>query len=196
MPASKNITIHPYVTFIQTPNITLKDNIIISEYCWIQGGIKLVIGNFVHIGSHVSIGGGGVCLIEDFATVSAGSRILAGTDLALGEGLVDSTIPAEYRAVSRSFVHIEKYAFITTNVVVHPGVTIGEGAVIGSNSVVTKDIEPWTINVGSPAKPIKTRPSKEIKRLGKILYKEKEVSPLDVSEFLYLKKTTESLPIV
>jgi len=194
--AKNNITIHPYSVFIQQENILTHSNIIISEFCWIQGGIKLVIGNFVHIGSHVSIGGGGVCLIEDFATISAGSRILAGTDLPLKEGLVDSTIPAEYRAVSRSFVHIGKYAFITTNVVIHPGVTIGEGAVIGSNSVVTKNIEPWTVNVGQPAKPIKDRPSENIKRLGELLYKEKDILPCDMSQFLHLKKTTEHLPTI
>jgi acetyltransferase-like isoleucine patch superfamily enzyme len=36
-----------------------------------------------------------------------------------------------------------------------PGVTIGQGAIIGSGSVVTKDIPDWTIAVGSPAKVIK-----------------------------------------
>ena len=196
MKTTDSIVIHPNSVFIQPENILTHSNLIISEFCWIQGGIKLVIGNFIHIGSHVSIGGGGVCIIEDFATVSAGSRILAGTDLASGEGLVNSTIPTEYRAVSRSFVHIKKYAFITTNVVIHPGITIGEGAVIGSNSVVTKDIEPWTINIGQPAKPIKDRPSGDIKRLGELLYKEKNVSPLDISEFLHLKKTTKLLPTI
>ena len=38
-----------------------------------------------------------------------------------------------------------------------PGVTIGEGAVIGASSVVNKDIPPWSIAVGSPAKVIGTR---------------------------------------
>jgi acetyltransferase-like isoleucine patch superfamily enzyme len=37
-----------------------------------------------------------------------------------------------------------------------PGVTIGQGAVIGAGSVVTKDIPPYSIAVGTPAKVIKT----------------------------------------
>lgn len=40
---------------------------------------------------------------------------------------------------------------------VAPGVTIGEGAVIGAASVVTKDMPPWTICAGNPCKPIKPR---------------------------------------
>lgn len=39
--------------------------------------------------------------------------------------------------------------------IVMPGVTIGEGAIIGTGSVVTKDIPPYCIAVGSPARPIK-----------------------------------------
>ena len=38
-----------------------------------------------------------------------------------------------------------------------PGVTFGEGAILGANSLAVKDLEPWTIYVGSPAKPVKER---------------------------------------
>jgi dTDP-4-amino-4,6-dideoxy-D-glucose acyltransferase len=38
-----------------------------------------------------------------------------------------------------------------------PGVKLGEGAILGANSLATKDLEPWTIYVGSPAKPVKIR---------------------------------------
>jgi phosphonate metabolism protein (transferase hexapeptide repeat family) len=48
------------------------------------------------------------------------------------------------------------------NVCVMPGVNIGNGAVVGSGAIVTKDIEPYTINVGVPAKPIKRRFDKTI----------------------------------
>lgn len=42
-----------------------------------------------------------------------------------------------------------------------PGVTIGEGAVIGAGSLVTKDIPAWTIAVGRPAKVVKQIPKRE-----------------------------------
>jgi acetyltransferase-like isoleucine patch superfamily enzyme len=43
-----------------------------------------------------------------------------------------------------------------------PDVKVGTGAVVGAGAVVTEDIGPWTINVGSPCRPIKERPSKTI----------------------------------
>ena len=71
---------------------------------------------------------------------------------------MSAALPDEQRNALLSYVRVEKDGFLGTNVVVHPGVTIGEGAVIGSNSLVIKDIEPWTINVGSPTKVIGKRP--------------------------------------
>jgi acetyltransferase-like isoleucine patch superfamily enzyme len=50
---------------------------------------------------------------------------------------------------------------IGTNVMIMPGVTIGEGAVIGAASVVTKDIPAWSIAIGNPAKVVKQIKQKE-----------------------------------
>ena len=53
-------------------------------------------------------------------------------------------------------VRIKRGAWIGQNVVVCPGVTIGIGAVVGANSVVTRDIPDFAIAVGAPAKVVKT----------------------------------------
>jgi acetyltransferase-like isoleucine patch superfamily enzyme len=55
-------------------------------------------------------------------------------------------------------VIIEDDASLLFNVVVADSVTIGRGAVVGANSVITKDIPPYAIAVGSPCKPIGKRP--------------------------------------
>jgi acetyltransferase-like isoleucine patch superfamily enzyme len=55
-------------------------------------------------------------------------------------------------------VEIRDWAYIRTRVTVLPGVVIGEGAVVASGSVVTKNIEAWTMVGGVPAKFIKNRP--------------------------------------
>lgn len=54
-------------------------------------------------------------------------------------------------------VHIKDNAFIFSNAMIMPGVTIGEGAIVLAGSVVTKDVEPWTIVGGNPAKKIRNR---------------------------------------
>lgn len=52
-------------------------------------------------------------------------------------------------------VTIRKGAFIGMNTTIMPGVTIGEGSVVAAGSVVTKDVEPFTIYGGVPAKKIR-----------------------------------------
>ena len=59
------------------------------------------------------------------------------------------------RKIYSSPIKIEKNVWIGEFVSILQGVTLGEGAIIGTMSVVTKDIPPYTIAVGSPAKPIK-----------------------------------------
>jgi galactoside O-acetyltransferase len=125
---------------------------------------------------------------------SAGARVVTGTELVKGEGLTNATIPADFRAVRRSFVHLERHAFLGTNAVGHPGVTIGEGAVVGSGAVVTRDVEPWTIVHGVPARPVGTRPSARIRELADRCYERLGIGPLDPTSHLALKTETLQLP--
>ena len=54
-------------------------------------------------------------------------------------------------------VTIKDNVFIFSNALIMPGVTIGEGAIVLAGSVVTKDVEPWAIVGGNPAKKIRER---------------------------------------
>lgn len=54
-------------------------------------------------------------------------------------------------------IRIGSDAFIAARAFVMPGVTIGDGAVIGAMSVVTKDVEAWTYNVGNPCRKLRRR---------------------------------------
>lgn len=56
---------------------------------------------------------------------------------------------------------VNDYAWICARAFVGPGVTIGEGAVVGACAVVTKDVEPWTVVAGNPAKEVKKRVIRE-----------------------------------
>lgn len=64
-------------------------------------------------------------------------------------------------------VVIEDHAWVSFRAVVLPGVTIGEGAVIAAGSIVTKDVEPWSIYAGTPAKKIGERAKNMSYELGK-----------------------------
>ena len=97
-------------------------------------------------------------VIEDYVAIAAGARIFSISDWP-GEGkrVCGPMVPDEHRNLNRGPVTIKKDVFIGLNAVVMPGVTVGEGAVIGANAVVSRDIEPWKIAVGAPAKPIAER---------------------------------------
>ncbi|HBK32269.1 MAG TPA: acyltransferase [Porphyromonadaceae bacterium] len=58
---------------------------------------------------------------------------------------------------------LKKGCFLGMETMVMPGVTIGEGAIIGAGSIVTSDIPPWTIAIGRPAKVVKQVPKNQNK---------------------------------
>jgi len=57
-------------------------------------------------------------------------------------------------------IHLKKGCFIGMGTIILPGVTIGEGTIIGAGSLVTKNIPAWSIALGSPAKVVKQIPKK------------------------------------
>ena len=159
---SKNIKIYQPTVLIDPEKITMTDNIIISEFCHIYGGGGIHIGNFVHISANVCVSGGGSLKIGDFVNISAGAHLITGSDSPNGDSLVGAAVPKEYRKIDRSYIFLEDYSWIGAGAIVLPGITIGEGAVVGAGAVVTKNIEPWTIVGGNPAKKIRRRDSSKI----------------------------------
>jgi acetyltransferase-like isoleucine patch superfamily enzyme len=82
---------------------------------------------------------------EDHTAVGVSSNLITHTFRDRGE----------YRAFLYGPIRICKYARVASNVTITPGVTIGEGAVVASNSLVNKDVPPYTMVGGVPAKFIK-----------------------------------------
>ena len=163
--AGNHIKIFEYTKIIKPEVIEIGDNSEIDDFTFIYGGKGIKIGRYVHISRFVSIIGGGELFLGDYSVLADGARILTGTDSYHGGARMSTCLPLEQRNLKVSFVRIEKDVFVGTNSVVHPGVTIHEGAIIGSNSLVLKDVDPWTINVGSPCKVINYRPKVKYKEL-------------------------------
>jgi putative colanic acid biosynthesis acetyltransferase WcaF len=59
-------------------------------------------------------------------------------------------------------ITVHDHAWIGAKAVVAPGLTIGEGAVLGLGSVATQSLDAWTIYLGSPAQPVRQRPRVEM----------------------------------
>lgn len=144
----KNVKKFEYTKIIGIRNIKFGKNIIIDDFVLIYATDKIIIGDNVHIACFASVTGGAKIEIGDFCAISQGCRILAGTDDFKFWGFGNSTIEKKYRNAKRAPVKICKFAIIGANSVILPGVTIGEGAAVGANSVVTKDLEPWGVYIG------------------------------------------------
>jgi galactoside O-acetyltransferase len=160
-----DVQIWPRAHVIRPEAVSIGDSVIIDDFVFIDGGASATIGSFVHIASFTTIAGGGVLEMGDFAGLSGGVRLYTGNEDYLGGCLTNPAVPAPYRTPIRGRVSVGAHAIVGANSVILPGVHIGEGAVVGAQSLVTRDCEPWTIYAGSPAKPVKARPSETIREL-------------------------------
>lgn len=154
-----NVKVYPWAKIIQPENIYVGSHVIIDDFCFIVGGKRTEIGDYVHLASYVSHTGAGELIIEDFCQVAQGTCFLTGTDDFTGKwgGIPSPTIPPKYRFPKRSFIRMERHSMIGQGSRIMPGVTLGEGCAIGSMSLVLKDMPAWTICMGIPAVPVKER---------------------------------------
>lgn len=129
----------------------------IDDFVFLNAGELCEIGRFVHISSFCSIIGGGKFIMEDFSGLSAGCRIITGSEDFKGAFLSNPTIPAKYKNVSTGSVRINKHAIIGTNSIILPDVEIGEGVTVGAASLVNKSLEPWGIYAGTRPKKVGER---------------------------------------
>lgn len=144
---------------IKHPNLCSFGNHVAIDkgvYC----STALSVGDYVHLAPYVVIMGGAVSKLTlgNFSGISAGCKIICGGDNFSTGHLMNPQVPIEFRAPEISHVIFEAFSCVGVNTTVMPGVVLAEGSVVGANSVLTKDTEPWTIYLGSPAMPYKARP--------------------------------------
>jgi len=165
----KNVQIGDSVLFINPENIEIGDNVRIDDFVKIVSGKKTKIGNYVHISSFCSIIGGGTFIMEDYSTFSCGCRIITGTDDYSGDAMTNPMVPSKYTNITRGTVVMGKHCILGTNTIIHPNVVLGDGTATGSFTLVNKNLEPWNIWIGIPAKKLKRRKKSIIFKMEKEL---------------------------
>lgn len=108
---------------------------------------RLTIGDGALIGPHVNLYNQGTITIGADAVISQGAHVCASSH--------DVYDPA-FQLVLRPIVIGEK-AWVAADAFVGPGVTVGEGAILGARGAAFKDLAPWTIFSGNPAVALKSR---------------------------------------
>ncbi len=117
------------------------------------------VGKDCFIGDNVKIDTGHADMItlEDGVSVAGGTRLLCHQ-----RDFSNYYVGSDYNALGYSVkpIVLKKGCLIGMESFVLPGVTVGEGAIVGAGSLVTKDIPAWTVATGRPAKVVKEIPVK------------------------------------
>lgn len=123
----------------------------VDSFVKIEGGAGVRIGKNVHIASfcHLNVGGGSLT-IEDGAVCSSGVRIITGSNVPAPGRSCSSVAPGN--VIERDAVHVGRNAALFAGCTILPGVTVGENAVVGASSLVTKSVPPGEVWAGVPAR--------------------------------------------
>lgn len=127
----------------------LGEKSVIEDFATINNGVGDIL-----IGNDSTIGMGNVII----GPIKIGNHVILAQHVVasgLNHGYEDVNIPPALQKVNTQQIVIEDDVWIGANSVITAGVTIGKHAIIGAGSVVTKDIAPFSIAVGNPAKVIK-----------------------------------------
>jgi acetyltransferase-like isoleucine patch superfamily enzyme len=172
-----SVYIQPHVRFIGINTIEIEDSVRIYSGTYISNkgnkirfgknvsidhgvdiraydkpGGNITIGEHTYIGPYVCIAGPGFikvgrdCMIASHSSLYANNHVFS-----------DPDIPFREQGVTTKGIVIEDDCWLGTGVRILDGVTIGKGSIVGAGAVVTRDILPYSIAVGVPAKVIGKR---------------------------------------
>jgi len=151
----KNIKLGSHVLIDGIIECYEKGELIVGDFSYI-GRARVFAAHCVDIGKGVYISDGVVVMDSDLHPISGRKRY---DDLVAWRR--DGVFPDVYTDIIYKKTVLADFVWVGANVSILKGVTIGEGAIIAAGSVVTKDVEAWTIVGGNPAKLIREIPEHE-----------------------------------
>lgn len=156
----EGVKIYPLAKIALPQRVDLGSHCRIGDFVFIFAGEGVKIGQHTDVQPHTIFWGGGLTIIGDRVSTGPGTVFLSATySHAKGMKMVDGLGEGSAKTLGGK-LEIKNDVYIGARSVIMP-VTVGEGAVIGAGSFVNKDLEPWGIYVGSPARKIGERPKLE-----------------------------------
>ncbi|MCJ1467101.1 hypothetical protein MMC07_005723 [Pseudocyphellaria aurata] len=132
------------------------DAALFEQEPWIEAPIHIDYGTNVHLGANVFINFN--CTILDTCLVTIGARTVVGPNVSFFSGthpldpaIRNGTKGPEYGKE----IHVGEDCWIGGNAIILPGISIGQGATIGAGSVVTRNVPPFHVAAGNPARVIR-----------------------------------------
>ncbi|MBF0420167.1 MAG: acyltransferase [Magnetococcales bacterium] len=140
--------ISPFASVRVHHQVFLGDHSVINRNSIIWA--KLISGSNLHLNP-------GACI---YGNVVAGDNVMIAPNAVISggnHGFIRNGIPMYFQTCTSYGIRIGNDVWIGANAVILDGVTVGEGAIIAAGAIVAKDIEPYSIVAGVPAKEIKVR---------------------------------------
>ena len=152
-------------------NVTLFSMFFLSQMKFLRNlllrifGAKLTLGVMVYPSCRIfapwNLSIGKYSCIGPNTTIYNKAPIVIGENCVISQGAYLCTASHDISKKSHDLITkpiiIKNRAWVAAEAFIGPGVTIGEGAVVGARAAVFKDVEPWTVVGGNPAKMIKKR---------------------------------------
>jgi acetyltransferase-like isoleucine patch superfamily enzyme len=130
----------------------------LSSFCVIQPNVYIVHGFRIKCGSNFAVNSN--TYINAVGGLEIGNNVLLGPNIVISSGehqYTDKKLPVMLQKIVHKKIIIEDGVWIGANAVIMPGITLGEGTIVGAGAVVTKSTEPYSIVGGVPARKIKNR---------------------------------------
>ena len=130
--------------------VSVGNRVRIDDFCILSG--EITVGDNVHISARCSIYGryGFRVELQEFSGLSPGVTVFSAVDDFAGDHLVGAMVPQEHRRLKGGAVTISRFVQIGASSVVMPGVTVGEGSVVGALSLVNRSLDGWGVYAGVP----------------------------------------------
>jgi len=125
----------------------------VGKCCAVAAGVKIWAPWNLSLGDYVAVANGAE--LYAVAPINVGDYVTISQDAYLCTASHD--ISKRLKPLVMSPISLGSFSWVCAKSIVLLGVTIGEGAVVAAGAVVTKDVEPWTVVGGNPAKFIKAR---------------------------------------
>ena len=161
----RNVIIEDFVEIqaLSTRGVRLGNNVSLGRYTVVRptGNYGGSVGEGMTIGQGTSFGP--FCYIGCSGYMSFGCNVMVGPRVSFfGENHIFEAIdlPIRDQGVRKGPVTVEDNVWIGSHAVILPGVRIGTGAIIASGAVVNRDVEPYAIMGGIPARLIQYRPGR------------------------------------
>lgn len=154
-----NLMENSLINALSYDGVVIGDNFTLGRYAIIEcTGVLKNVGRSLKIGNNVGINH--YCFIGVRGNIIIGDNVIFGPRVNVfseNHNYENTTIPIKHQGVTKSDTVIGSDVWIGSNVSIMSGVHIGDGCIIAAGSVVTKNVEPFSIVGGVPARVIKKR---------------------------------------